>query len=53
MNSITRITSIGLPAVIGLGLVWVGVRIIRNEKRLENRKLELQLQLDPKSIKDL
>ena len=53
MNSITKITSIGLPAVIGLGLAWVGVRIISNEKRLKNRELELRLQLEAKSIKGL
>ena len=53
MNSFTRITSFGLPAVIGVGLAWLGVRIIRNEKRLQDRELELQLQLDAKSIKGL
>ena len=53
MNNITRITSMGIPAVIGLGLAWIGVRIISNEQRLKNRKLELRLQLDAKSIKGL
>jgi len=52
MNSITKITTIGIPAIIGLGLAWVGNRIIRNEKELRNRELELQLQLDTKSIKN-
>jgi len=51
MNSITRVTTIGIPAVIGLGLAWVGNRIIRNETELKNRELELKLQLDTKSIK--
>ena len=51
MNSITRITTIGIPAVIGLGLAWIGNRIIRNEKELKNRELELKLQLTTKSIK--
>ena len=51
MNSLTRVTSIGIPAVIGLSLAWVGNRIIRNEKELKNRELELKLQLDTKSIK--
>ncbi len=53
MNSITRVTSIGIPAIIGLGLAWVGNRIIRNEKELKNRELELKMQLDRKSIKTL
>jgi len=51
MNSITKVTSLGIPAVIGLGLVWIGNRIIRNETELKNRELELQLQLNTKSIK--
>ena len=51
MNSITRFTTIGIPAVIGLGLAWVGNRIIRNEKKLKNRELELKLELDKQSIK--
>ena len=51
MNSITRATAIGIPAIIGLGLAWFGNRIIRNEKELKNRELELKLQLDIKSIK--
>tara|TARA_B100001250_G_C19294503_1_gene569043 strand:- start:282 stop:443 length:162 start_codon:yes stop_codon:yes gene_type:complete len=53
MINITKARSIGLPACIGLGLVWIGVRIISNEKRLERRRMELQLQLDVNSIKDL
>tara|TARA_B100001996_G_C18425668_1_gene502496 strand:- start:68 stop:232 length:165 start_codon:yes stop_codon:yes gene_type:complete len=51
MNSITKVTTIGIPAVIGIGLAWVGNRIIRNEKELKNRELELKLQLNTKSIK--
>ena len=50
MNSITRVTIIGIPAVFGLGLAWVGNRIIRNERELRNRELELKLQLETKSI---
>jgi len=51
MNSLTKITRIGIPAVIGLGIAWIGNRIIRNESNLRNRELELKLQLDTKSIK--
>ena len=52
MNSITKFTTIGIPAVFGLGLAWLGHRIIRNETELKNRELELKLQLDTKSIKN-
>ena len=52
MNSITKFTTIGIPAVVGLGLAWVANRIIRNEKELKKRELELQLQLNTKSIKN-
>ncbi len=51
MNSITRVTSIGLPAIIGLSLAWVGNRVIRNEQELKNRELELKLQLNTQSTK--
>jgi len=50
MNSLTKVTRIGIPAVIGLGIAWVGNRIIRNETNLRNREVELKLQLDAKSI---
>ena len=52
MNNITRLTTFGIPAVIGIGFAWVGNRIIRNETMLKNREIELKLQLDKKSIKN-
>ena len=48
MNSITRISAIGIPAIIGMGIAWVGNRIIKNEKGLKDRELELKLQLNNK-----
>ena len=48
MNSITRFSAIGIPAIIGMGIAWVSNRIIKNEKRLKNRELELKLQLNNK-----
>ena len=51
MNSITKVTTIGIPALVALGLAWIGNRIIRNETELKNRELELQLQLNTKSMK--
>ena len=50
MNSIKRVTTIGIPAIIGLGLAWFGNRIISNEKELKKREQELKLKLDTKSI---
>ena len=51
MNNITRLTTFGIPAIIGIGFAWVGNRIIRNETMLKNREIELKLQLNKKSIK--
>ena len=48
MNSITKITSIGIPAIIGMGIAWVGSRMIKNEKNIKDRELELKLQLNNK-----
>lgn len=48
MNSITRFSAIGIPAIIVLGITWVGNRIIKNEKELKDRELELKLQLNNK-----
>ena len=50
MNNIAKITTIGLPAAIGLGLAWVGVRIMNNERKLKTREIELRLQLDAKKF---
>ena len=52
MNNITRLTTFGIPAVIGIGFAWVGNRIIKNETMLKKREIELKLQLDKKSIKN-
>ena len=48
MNSITRFSTICIPAIIGMGIAWVGNRIIKNEKGLKDRELELKLQLNNK-----
>ena len=53
MNNLAKITTIGFSAAIGLGLAWVGVQIMKNEKRLATREMELQLQLDAEAIKGL
>ena len=51
MNSLTKITTIGIPAIIGIGIAWVGNQILRNEKELKNRELELKVQLSAKPRK--
>ena len=48
MTNLTKITTIGLPAAIGLGLAWGGGRIMSNERKLATREMELRLQLVPK-----
>ena len=48
MNNLTRFSVIGIPATIGIGIAWVGNRIIKNEKGLKDRELELKLQLNNK-----
>ena len=48
MNSITRFSALGISTLIGIGITWVGNRIIKNEKELKNRELELRLQLNNK-----
>ena len=48
MNNITKFSTIGIPAIIGMGIAWVGNRIIKNEKGLKDRELELKLQLNNK-----
>ena len=53
MKNLKKITTIGLPAIIGVGLAWVGVRIISNERKLATREMELRLQLGAKAIKGL
>ena len=48
MNSNTRYSAIGIHAIIGIVIAWVGNRIIKNEKGLKDRELELKLQLNNK-----
>ena len=48
MNGITKFSAIGIPAIIGMGIAWVGNRIIKNERELKDRELELSLQLNNK-----
>ena len=42
MNNQSRLLYQGVPLMIGLGLVWFGSRILRNESRLLVRQIELE-----------
>jgi len=53
MNSLTKITITGLPAVLGISLSWIAVRLIQNEKSIAARKMELENQLGSNSLKGL
>tara|TARA_B100000700_G_C14358424_1_gene540371 strand:+ start:137 stop:289 length:153 start_codon:yes stop_codon:yes gene_type:complete len=46
MNTITKFSTIGIPAIIGLSIAWVTNRIIKNEKELKDREVELKLELN-------
>ncbi len=40
-----------IPAVVGIGFAWLGTTLIKNEKRLLIRRLELEEALVTKSNK--
>ena len=42
----------GVPVVIGMGMAWVVVRIVKNEARLLLRRQELQDALTTTSLKE-
>ena len=49
MRSIAKVANIGFPTLIGLGLAWVGMKIVKSEQKLRTREIELKLKLDPTS----
>ena len=51
MKSFTSFVSIVIPAAIGMGVSWLGLRIIQNEKKLTQRKNELEIELRIKALK--
>ncbi|KGG12786.1 MULTISPECIES: hypothetical protein [Prochlorococcus] len=51
MNSLSKISKIGFPSIVGLGVAWLGIKFISSESRLLERKMELEIQLGAKSIK--
>ena len=46
MNRITKFTTVVFPSIVGIGIVWIGNKFIKNEKRLKDRELELKLQVN-------
>ena len=48
MKSITKFSAIGIPALVGMCIAWIGNKIIKNETGLKDRELELKLQLKNK-----
>tara|TARA_Y100001968_G_C19394320_1_gene737340 strand:- start:907 stop:1092 length:186 start_codon:yes stop_codon:yes gene_type:complete len=45
MNSPSKWISLSIPALLGVGVAWLGVAFIRSESRLKERKKELEIQL--------
>ena len=41
----------GIPTFLGIGIAWIGFKIIKNEKRLILRRMELEDRLIKLSIK--
>ena len=51
MNGIKKVSTTNfMPALIGLSIAWLGVKFIHSEKRLAERKIELEIQLATKNI---
>tara|TARA_B100000700_G_C14581340_1_gene640325 strand:- start:443 stop:604 length:162 start_codon:yes stop_codon:yes gene_type:complete len=53
MTNIKKLTNFGILPVLGLGVAWLGISIIKSERRLEIRRMELEIQLHAKSIKNI
>ncbi len=53
MNSITRLTTIGIPTILGISIAWFFNQVIASEKELKNRERDLKLQLETKSRKNI
>ncbi len=53
MNSLSKLTSAALPVILGLGVAWISIKLIKNEKKLITRKIELQKHLEKNLLKQL
>ncbi len=45
MNSITKLTIISFPTLFGIITTLLGLKLIHNETKIKNRKIELEEQL--------
>ena len=50
MKQLSKISYIGIPAILGFGFAWLGVKIIKSENNLMKRKLELGIQIKSKPL---
>ncbi len=50
MSLTKQFTYFGVPAVVGVGVAWLGFALLRNEKKLEQRRMELEIELNAKCI---
>ncbi len=50
MSTTKHFAYFGIPAVVGIGVAWLGLNLLKNERKLEQRKIELEIELNAKSI---
>ena len=50
MSVTKQFTYFGVRAVVGIGVAWLGLALLRNEKKLEQRRMELEIELNAKCI---
>ena len=46
MSTITKWSSFGIPMIFGIGVALVSIQIMKSEKQLIDRELELKIQLN-------
>ncbi len=46
MSTITKLSSFGIPTIFGIGIALVTIKIMKSEKQLIDRELELKIQLN-------
>ncbi len=51
MNSLRKFSNVGIPTFVGLGIAWITISLVRNERRIQKRKKELELILQDKLLK--